>query len=135
MPEPRLKVSSKTASFWPSGKNTDKTLGKRIGHMHLGGKVGMSTFRHTLAAILCDQLGVQVKASMHVAPASEKALTAWMCEHLSVAVYPHEDRDTLSSLEHAILQRLDPPLNLSHMSPTPVRTRLSEMRQRINREP
>ena len=58
-----------------------------------------------------------------------------MCEHLSVAVYSHEDRDTLSSLEHAMLQRLNPPLNLSHMSPTPVRARLTELRRRINGEP
>jgi len=123
------------ATFWPSGKNTDNTLGKRIGQLHLGGKVRGSTFRHTLAAILYEQLGVQVRASMRITPASEKALTAWMYGHLSVAVYSHEDRDTLSSLEHVMLQRLNPPLNLSHMSATPVRARLSELRRRINKQP
>ena len=131
----RIYAGQAGATFWPSRKNTDNKLGKRIGQMHLGGKVRGSTFRHTLAAILYEQLGVQVRASMRITPASEKALTAWMCEHLSVAVYSHEDRDTLSSLEHVMLQRLNPPLNLSHMSVTPVRARLSELRQRISREP
>lgn len=135
VPPGRIYAGQAGATFWPSGKKTDNTLGKRIGQLHLGGKVRGSTFRHTLAAILYEQLGVQVKAPMRITPASEKALTAWMCEHLSVAVYSHEDPDTLSSLEHVMLQRLNPPLNLSHMSATPVRARLSELRRRINRDP
>ncbi len=75
----------------------------------------MSTFRWTLASILFDQLEVQVQASMLITPSSEQALTEWMREHLSVAVHPHDDRDSLAGLEHAILETLDPPLNLDHM--------------------
>ena len=131
----RIYAGQAGATFWPSGKHTDKTLGKRVGQMHLGGKVRVSTFRHTLAAILYEQLGMQVTGSMRMTSTSEKALKAWMCEHLSVAVHSHEDRDTLSSLEHAMLQQLNPPLNLSHMSTTPVRARLTELRRRINRGP
>jgi hypothetical protein len=122
------------ATRWPSGKTTDHTLGRRIGQMHLGGKVRMSTFRWTLASVLFEQLGVQVQAAMVTSPASEEALTEWMREHLSVAVHPHDDRDTLAGLEHAVLERLDPPLNLRHMLPSPVRMRLTEMRRRISRD-
>jgi len=122
------------ATWWPSGKTTDHTLGRRIGQMHLGGKVRMSTFRWTLAAVLFDQLEVQVQAWMRITPASEQALSEWMREHLCVAVHPYDDRDTLAGLEHAVLERLDPPLNLRHMQPTPVRRRLSEMRRRISRD-
>ena len=122
------------ATWWPSGKTTDHTLGRRIGQMHLGGKVRMSTFRWTLASLLFDQLEMRAQASMLITPASEQALTEWMCEQLSVAVHPHDDRDTLAGLEHAVLERLDPPFNLRHMQPTPVRRRLSELRRRISRE-
>ena len=130
----RIYAGQAGATYWPSGKVSDNTLGKRIGQMHLGGKVRMSAFRQTLAAVLFDQLGVQVQASMLITPASEQALTEWMREHLSIAVHPHDDRDSLAGLEHAVLQRLDPPLNLGHMAATPVRERLTELRRRISRE-
>jgi len=130
----RVYAGQAGATKWPSGKAGTNTLGKRIGRMHLGGKVRMSTFRWTLAAPLFDQLGVPVQASLLITPPSEQALTEWMCAHLSVAVHPHDDRDTLGGLEHEVLQRLDPPLNLRHMRPTPLRARLTELRRRISRE-
>jgi len=122
------------ATKWPSGKAGTNTLGKLIGQMHLGGKVHGSTFRWTLASILFDQIEVQVQAGMVITGSSEQALTEWMREHLSIAVHPHDDRDTLGGLEHAMLERLDPPLNLGHMPSTPVRKRLSKLRGRISRE-
>lgn len=94
----------------------------------------MSTFRWSLAAILFDQLEVQVQAGMVISAASEAALTRWMREHLSVAVHAQDDRETLGGLEHALLQRLDPPLNVSHMPPTPLRARTVELRRWISRE-
>ena len=121
------------ATWWPSGKTTDHTLGRRIGQMHLGGKVRMSTFRWTLAALLFNQLDMQMQGWMRITPASEQALSEWMRSHLSVAVHPYDDRDTLAGLEHAVLDRLDPPLNLRHMQPTPVRKRLTYLRRRISR--
>ena len=122
------------ATKWPSGKADNDTLGKRIGQTHLGGRVRTSTFRWTLASILFDQLEMQGQASMLITASSERALTEWMGQHLSVAVHPHDDRDTLGGLEHAILERLDPPLNLDGMLPTSVRTRITELRLRISRE-
>ncbi len=103
--------------------------------MHLRGRVRMSTFRWTLASILFDQLELQGQAAMLITATSEQALTEWMRAHLSVAVHPHDDRDTLGGLEHALLERLDPPLNLSHMEATPLRARIAELRRRISREP
>jgi hypothetical protein len=129
----RIYAGLSGATWWPSGKTTDHTLGRRIGQMHLGGKVRVSTFRWTLAALLFDQLEMQVQAFMLITPASEEALSEWMREHLCVAVHPYDDRDTLAGLEHAVLERLDPPLNLRHMQATPVRKRLTELRQRISK--
>lgn len=130
----RIYAGQAGATKWPSGRAGNNTLGKRIGRMHLGGKVRISTFRWTLAALLFEQLGVQVQASALTTPPSEQALTEWMRAHLSVAVHPHDDRDTLEGLERHVLKSLDPPLNLRHMDSTPVRERLTELRRRISRE-
>jgi hypothetical protein len=42
----------------------------------------------------------------------ERALTAWMHEHLRVVAVPVDDADTLGDVESAVLSRLDPPFNL-----------------------
>jgi hypothetical protein len=130
----RIYAGQAGATKWPSGKAGDNTLGKRVGQMHLGGKVRMSTFRWTLASLLFKQLDVEVQAAMVITPSSEQALTEWMREHLSIAVHPHDDRDTLGGLEHAILERLEPSLNPGHLPLTPVRERLTELRRRISRD-
>jgi len=130
----RIYAGQAGATKWPSGRPSTNTLGTRIGEMHLGGKVRMSTYRWSLAAVLFGQLEVQVQAAMLITASSEQALTAWMREHLSVAVHAHDDRDTLGGLERAVLLRLDPPLNLGQMPPAPVRARLTELRRRISRE-
>jgi hypothetical protein len=116
-----------------SGKPSSNTLGLRIGTMHFGRKVDLSTFRMTLAAVLFDELGVQVVRPKVITPASEDRLTAWMREHLSVAVHPCDNRDTLEPLERAVLRELDPPLNLRHMPPSLLRSRLTDLRRRIGR--
>jgi hypothetical protein len=54
---------------------------------------------------------------------------AWMRQHLRVSIVPYDDRDNLASLEHAVLARLAPPLNLMGMSPTAMRAKLRELRR------
>jgi len=130
----RIHLGQAGATKWPSGRANDDTLGRRIGEVHLGGRVRMSTFRWSLAAILFDQLELRGQAAMLITGTSEQALSAWMGAHLSVAVHAHDDRDTLGGLELAVLERLDPPLNLSHMATTPVRGRVAELRRKISRE-
>ena len=51
-----------------------------------------------------------------------------MYEHLQVAVLPFAERDPLADLEHRVLAKLDPPLNLEGMAPTPLRRSLSLLR-------
>lgn len=131
----RIYVGQAGATFWPSGKPGRRDLGGRIGKMHLQGRVRGSTFRLTLASILFHELDVQVQAPNVITPSSEEALTTWMHDHLSVAVCPIDDRDALEALEREVLQRLDPPLNLMHMPPTPLRARLSDLRRRITGTP
>jgi hypothetical protein len=130
----RIHLGQAGATKWPSGRSSDDTLGRRIGEVHLGGRVRMSTFRWTLASILFDQLELRGQAAMLITATSEQALSDWMRAHLSVAVHAHDDRDTLGGLELAVLERLDPPLNLSHMETTTVRGRIADLRRRVSRE-
>ena len=56
-------------------------------------------------------------------------------EPLSVTIAPCHDRTTVADLEEAVLNELDPPLNLSGMARTPVRVQLASLRKRLGEEP
>jgi len=131
----RVFIGEAGATRWPSGRASDDTLGDRIARTHLGGKVRSSPVRLTLASILFAQLDLAVQAAMLLQASSEQALSEWMRAHLSVAVHPHDDRDSLAGLEAAVVERLDPPLNVEdHLSATSLRQRVAVLRTRISRE-
>lgn len=109
------------ATRWPSGRKSKNTLWSRIVTMHLGGNHEFSTFRRTLGSVLAHAAGKD--------RIDEPALTTWMHEHLRVVAVPFEDANALGLLESAVLERLDPPLNLQGMPPSPVRARLKELRR------
>jgi hypothetical protein len=101
------------ATRWPSGRRSRNTLWSRLAGMHLGGRAEFSTFRRTLAALLRGPLAMTHE--------DDDTLTHWMHDHLQVTPVPVHDPDTLGRIEEAILQRLDPPLNLRGMPTTPLR--------------
>jgi hypothetical protein len=111
------------ATRWPSGKRSKNTLWSRVMTMHLGGNYNFSTFRLTLGSILAGATGAK-----HI---DEVQLTQWMNDHLRVVTIPFENSDALGRLERDVLERLDPPLNLQRMQPTPVRDHLKELRRVI----
>ena len=121
------------ATKWPSGKVGKMSLRARIGGNHLAGTIYGSTFRRTLAAILREPLQLQLKSPGRLERYSEKSLSAWMRQHLEVAVYPFPERDVLASLENEVLAVLDPPLNLEGMRWSPVRARLRVLRAELGR--
>ncbi len=59
------------------------------------------------------------------------ATGGWMFEHLCLAVLPVDDRDGLGVLERALLEALDPPVNLDGMQRTPLRIALGTARSRL----
>jgi hypothetical protein len=109
------------ATRWPSGKRTQGTLWGRITGMHLGGAAEFSTFRRTLAAILRPVLGLDTE--------DDPKLSAWISTHLGVNAVPVPDPDRLAETETAVLDLLDPPLNLRGRPPTAIRARLAELRR------
>ena len=130
----RLYVGQAGATRWPAGKKVVTTLARQVGETHLAGRVRASDLRFSLAAALQGELRLQVQAPMLVVPASEADLGAWMKRHLAVAAHPVADADVLESLERRLLIQLDPPLNLVHMPPSPLRARLADLRRVISRE-
>ena len=131
----RISIGQAGATKWPSGRANQDTLGDRIARTHLTGKVRSSAIRLTLAGILFVQLDLVVQASALLQASAEQQLSDWMSAHLSVAVHPHDDRDTLAGLEQAVAQRLDPPLNIEDYLPaTSVRQSVVALRRRISRE-
>ena len=117
------------ATKWPSGNTGKNTLHKRI-RGHIGGNVAGSTLRLLLASVLSAQLGLQPDAPKPLRRASEKTLELWIRAHLSVAVHPVVEPDSLADLERRVLAHLDPPLNLNNVNTaTPVRARLQELRR------
>ncbi|MGY4653773.1 DUF6884 domain-containing protein [Mycobacterium sp. URHB0021] len=111
------------ATRWPSGVRSNNTLWLRVMTMHLGGNHEFSTFRRTLGSIIAhSRVTTQI---------DEEALTRWMHSHLRLVTVSYDDRDVLGRLERDVLAELDPPLNLQHMKPTPIRRRLKELRRAI----
>lgn len=109
------------ATRWPSGTTSSNTLWGRLNGMHLGGRADLSTFRLTLAAILGPGWGVH----------DEDRLTDWMHARLTVVAVPVADADTLGVVEEAVLERLNPPLNLRHMPTSPLRVDLGRLRKAL----
>lgn len=112
------------ATHWPSGKPSSNTLWLRIEKMHLGANHQLSTFRHTLGAILALAEGVD--------SIDERALTEWMLSHLRLIAVPFMDADSLGKVEEAILAELNPPLNLKGVPKNPVRSQITTLRRRVN---
>jgi len=128
----RVYVGQAGATQWPSARRSSTTLRSRIGRNHLRGNIRASTFRHTLAATLRIALGIRADAERLLGD-GEALLTEWIKEHLEIAVFPFEDRETLNDLEINVLRRLDPTLNLNHVPHTDVRRRLSTLRRMLKR--
>jgi hypothetical protein len=115
------------ATRWPSGKRTQGTLWSRITGMHLGGAAEFSTFRRTLAAILRPVLSLDTE--------DDPKLSAWIGTHLGVNAVPVPDPDRLAETETAVLDLLDPPLNLRGRPATAIRARLAELRRDHTADP
>lgn len=117
-----------------AGAGTSRaTLGSRIRGNHLGGDIYGSTFRLTLASALRGRLGLEPTVGGHMHREGERRLTDWMRDHLSVAVIAYTDRAGLDAFESAVLDQLDPPLNIAKRPPSPVRAQLTILRRSFSR--
>ena len=111
------------------------TLRSRISANHLNGNVRSSTFRRTLTAVLLEPLRLRLDRPGRLAATDNQKVSDWMRQHLRVVIAAYPDRARLSQIEGEVLRRLDPPLNLMGMPPTPIRQRLTRLRARLNTPP
>jgi hypothetical protein len=123
------------ASTARHGHERRATLASRIRGNHLGGSISSSTLRRTLAALLIDQLGLQLERPGVLTADSNSTLTSWMHDHMRVVIAPFPDRTALAAVERQVLRALDPPLNLTGVDRTPGRRRLTELREALGRMP
>jgi hypothetical protein len=119
------------ATRWPSGKKSTATLASRIRSNHINGNASSSTFRLTLSALLLEPLNLQVAKRGRLAPEANRAVSVWIKDHLRVAIVAFDCRETLGRIEAAVLDVLDPPLNIEGRPSAPWRSRLAQLRMRI----
>jgi hypothetical protein len=120
---------------------TESGLKKRIVKTHFkDGKTGSSTLRRSLGAILIDNLSLEA-ISRSSAEAkfrdykfinkSEKILTEWMINNLSVSFIPYNrGKRLLRKMESEIIYLLSPILNISRNSNNSNRLILKELREK-----
>jgi hypothetical protein len=125
--QPLIYVGQAGATKWPSGKKSAATLGSRIGSQHIRGNARSSTFRLTISSLLRETQALEVKGG-RLEPASNSRISHWISEHLRVAIVAFPDRDTLGVIEEGVVAAIDPPLNLDHCAPSPVRAQLRTLR-------
>ena len=92
-----------------SRRTRSATLRSRISANHLNGNVGSSTFRKSITAVLLEPLALRLSGPDRLDRTSNEAVTAWMRAHLRIVTAPYNDRDRLAEVEHAVLERIDPP--------------------------
>lgn len=91
-----------------------------LSEIHLGGRTRASTFRTTLATALTGPLRLRTF--------DDPELVRWMMRHLSVVVWPSDDRNALRDLLQRVTGILDPRLNVDHPQASEVRHRLAVLR-------
>lgn len=113
-----------------AGSAATATLRARVWNNHVRGNIGRSTFRLTLAAVLREELHLELHDAGRLTVQSNRELTGWVHDHLSVA-FVDWPGDAPEDTEREVLRALDPPLNLAGMDPTPARARLRDLRARL----
>lgn len=107
------------------GKAERSLLGRDVRTHFATGKTGSSTLRRTLAALLRDELQLRAvprnlsrpdgSANFALEADGDARLSAWMVDHVFLAVWAAETGVVLDTVETAVLGLLRPPLNLSKM--------------------
>ncbi len=128
-----LYIGQAGATHWPSGRKSTATLNSRIRNNHMRGNLSSSTFRLTISALLCEPLKLRLAEPGKLLREDNRLVSEWIRDHLRVTIVPLEDRDSLEDVEQAVLDTLDPPLNLRGRPPTGLRRRVTQLRRAIRK--
>lgn len=122
-----LKLGSPTDAGPLYVGKAEKSLHSRDVLTHFrAGKTGTSTLRRSIAALLTNSLDLvpcprsSTSAGafdrFKLEPGGETRLSEWMEQNLSLSVWVKTGDINLNDLETTVLQKLQPPLNLSKVS-------------------
>ncbi len=105
------------------GKAEDSLRSRDLDCHFDDGRTGSSTVRRSFAALLREQLMLSaiprnpVKpgyfANYGLAPSDDAKLTSWMRQRLQIAVWVSNGTAPLTEVERAVIQQLNPPLNIA----------------------
>lgn len=114
----------------PSRATSSKNVASRFSKDHVGGNIGGSTFRQSLASLLIANLQLQPKSGGDRSRlTSEAPLSRWI-EASCGATFARSDRPW--ELEAAVIRLLDPPLNIDKGA-NPFRFEVSARRSALRR--
>lgn len=105
------------------GKSERGLLARNVMTHFETGKTGQSTLRRSLAALLREQLDLHgvprnldkpgYYANFGLRSDGDERLSRWMSDHLTLGVWPlPEAGEPLKDIEDAVIDRLQPPLNI-----------------------
>jgi len=96
----------------PSGPSSRRNIAIRFSKDHVGGRIGSSTFRKSVAALMMEALKLQPLGGRgRACLVSETPLSRWIGESCGVT-FASVERPW--DLEADVIKRLDPPLNIDN---------------------
>lgn len=116
-------------TLWPHGNASHHTLQSRIEGDQLNGITSRSAFRRSLAAALKSPLGLKTDKKGMLLDPSEAKVSAWMRDHLSLAVYQVTNRDEITNLESQLRPIIDAQLSSFAMPKSKARINLAQLRE------
>lgn len=116
------------------GGKSRETFETRVLGKHLNGSIRNSTLRWSLTAILMETSAFAAEHSDPQVVRRSPTLSAWMREHLQVAIIP-VDPELVKDAERAVIAYYDPPLNGRRERLTELRRRLKPARDAVKRPP
>jgi hypothetical protein len=115
----------------PKDDQSKATLRSRIRGQHLGGNIGSSTFRQSLAALLFEDQGWNTRWSgsrTQLVAEHNRALSEWQREHLRLAWV---ERPEPWLVEGGVIALMQPPLNLAANASHQLYSRLKVLRAKL----
>jgi hypothetical protein len=115
----------------PANATSKQSVRTRVINSHLSGNLGSSTFRLTLAALLRQPLDLHPEmrtTKVVLPPAENTSLSGWQATHLRLTWCVCADPWTI---EHQVIQKMQPPLNLAANAQHPFHRTLTEARRAL----
>jgi hypothetical protein len=114
----------------PKNGSSKGTIRSRVLGQHIGGNIGSSTLRKTLASLLFEIMGWEpiMRSRPLLTPSDTRALTRWQHKHLNLTWVAHPEP---WKIEAEVIRILQPPLNLAGNKSHPFASTVSEARRRL----